>query len=166
MEVRKFQNSRDSELKDFEKQYSDLKSKYTSSLSTAIKEADPKKQNTLIQGVLVTNAEMVGHVSKMVSIIGKGPNMLDQKTVNDLTNDLIKYQKEFSDITESKNKLDTLREVQNSTSANLSSAEWMYNFYLFGLIALIFFVIYLVYSTPSQNIFSTAIASVQAPMAT
>jgi hypothetical protein len=53
-----------------------------------------------------------------------------------------------------------------TTSDNLSSAEWMYNLYLFGLIGLIVFVIYLIFRTPSQSIFSTIAASVSTPAVT
>jgi hypothetical protein len=166
MEVKKFQDSRNSKLATFEKEYASLKTQYTSSLTSAINETDTTKQEALIQNVLNLNTKMTTAVQDMVSSITQGSGQISSKTVTELTNDLIKYQKDYHSIQESNDKLKTLKIIRNTTNENLSNAEWMYNLYLFGLISLIGFVIYLVFNTPTQSIFSTAMASVSPPMAT
>jgi len=163
MDVKKFQDLRSTKISNFEKQYTSLKSQYSSALAAAINETDLTKRQPLVQKVLSINGEISAAVKDIMSSLNEGTEKFSPKTLTDLTNDLIQYQKEYNDIAESKDKLQTLKIIQNTTNDNLSSAEWMYNFYLFGLIALIFFVIYLVFSTPSQNIFSTIAATVSPP---
>jgi uncharacterized membrane protein (DUF106 family) len=163
MDIKKFQDSRNTKLFGFEKQYTSLKNQYSSALSNAIKEPDVKKREPLVEKVLSINGQMSATVKDFMSSLNEGTEKFDPKTLSDLTNDLIQYQKDYNEIKESNDKLQTLKIIQNTTDANLSSAEWMYNLYLFGLIALIFLVIYLVFMTPSQNIFSTMAATVSAP---
>jgi len=163
MDIKKFQDSRNTKLFGFEKQYTSLKNQYSSALSNAIKEPDLKKREPLVQKVLSINSEMSTTVKEFMSSLNEGTEKFDPKTLSDLTNDLIQYQKDYNEIKESKDKLQTLKIIQNTTDDNLSSAEWMYNLYLFGLIALIFLVIYLVFTTPTQSIFSTIAATVSAP---
>jgi hypothetical protein len=166
MEVKKFQDSRNSKLATFEKEYASLKTQYMKALSTAINEVDTTKQQVLIQNVLDLNSKMTTAVQDIVSAITQGTEQINAKTVTELTNDLIRYQKDYHAIQESKDKLKTIKIIRNTTNENLSNVEWMYNLYLFGLISLIAFVIYLVFSTPTQSILSTAMASVSPPMAT
>lgn len=166
MDIKKFQDSRNTKLSNFEKQYASLKTQYSAALAAAINEPDLTKREPLVQKVLSVNGEMSAAVKDIMSSLNEGTEKFSPKTLTDLTNDLIQYQKEYNEISESKDKLQTLKIIQNTTNDNLSSAEWMYNFYLFGLIALIFFVIYMVFSTPSQSIFSTMAASVSAPAVT
>jgi len=165
MEVKKFQDSRNSKLADFEKQYASLKSQYMIALTTAINEPDVTKQPGLIQDVLTLNTSMAAAVQEIVSAISQGSEKFNTKTLDQLTNDLIKYQKDYHDIKESNDKLETLKIIRNTTDEALTKAEWMYNLYVFGLIALIIFVIFLVFSTPTQSIFSTMMATVSPPIA-
>jgi hypothetical protein len=143
-----------------------LKTQYSAALTAAISEPNLTKREPLVQKVLSVNGEMSAAVKDIMSSLNEGTEKFSPKTLTDLTNDLIQYQKEYNEIVESKDKLQTLKIIQNTTNDNLSSAEWMYNFYLFSLIALIFVVIYLVFSTPSQSIFSTIAARVSAPAVT
>lgn len=166
MDIKKFQDARNTKLSNFEKQYASLKTQYSAALTAAISEPNLTKREPLVQKVLSVNGEMSAAVKDIMSSLNEGTEKFTPKTLTDLTNDLIQYQKEYNEIVESKDKLQTLKIIQNTTNDNLSSAEWMYNFYLFSLIALIFIVIYLVFSTPSQSIFSTIAARVSAPAVT
>jgi hypothetical protein len=150
----------------FEKRYASLKTQYSASLSAAIAEKDLTKREPLVQKVLSINSELSSIVKEFMSSINEGTEKFNPKTLSDLTTDLIQYQKEYNEIQESKDKLQTLKIIQNTTDENLLNAEWMYNLYLFGLISLIIFVIYLVFRTPSQSIFSTIATSVSAPAVT
>ena len=166
MDIKRFQDARTTKRSNFEKQYTTLKLKYAAALTKAIAEKDATKREPLIQSVLSINSEMSNAVKDIMSSQNEGSEKFDSKTLTDLTNDLIQYQKEYNELQESKDKLETLKIIQNTTSENLVNAEWMYNFYLFSLIALIFVVIWFVFSTPSQSIFSTMMASVSTPAVT
>lgn len=166
MDIKKFQDARNTKLSNFEKQYALLKTQYSSALATAIREPDLTKRDPLVQKVFSVNSEMSSAVRDIVSSLNEGSEKFDPKTITDLTNDLIQYQKDYNDLQESNDKLQTLKIIQNTTQENLDSAEWMYNFYLFSLILLIFIVIWLAFSTPSQSIFSTMMASVSTPAVT
>ena len=166
MDIKRFQDARSTKLSSFENQYATLKKQYSDALLSAINEPDTTKRDPLVQKVLSLNTEMSSAVKDIMSSSNEGTEKFDAKTLSELTNDLIQYQKDYNEIQESKDKLETLKIIKNTTTDNLSSAEWMYNFYLFGLIALILLVIYLVLVTPSQSIFSTMAASISAPAVT
>jgi hypothetical protein len=166
MDIKNFQDSRGTVLSNFEKRYASLKTQYSAALSAAIAEKDLTKREPLIQKVLSINSELSSAVNTIASSLNEGTEKFSPKTLTDLTNDLIQYQKDYNEITESKDKLQTLKIIKNTTTENLSNAEWMYNLYLFGLIFLIMIVIYLVFRTPYQSIFSTMAATVSAPAVT
>lgn len=166
MDIKKFQDSRSTKLSNFEKQYASLKKQYSVAITAAIKQTDATKREPLVQKVLSVNSELSSLVKDLMSSTNEGTEKFNPKTLADLTNDLIQYQKDYNEIQESKDKFETLKIIQNTTDENLSNAQWMYNLYLFGLISLIVLVIYLIFRTPSQSIFSTMMASVRAPAVT
>ena len=153
MDVKKFQDSRNAELVSFKKQYQFLKGEYASTLSAAIKESDPSQQLILIQRVQQINAQLANELHNIINILNKGTSGFEPKELDDLTNDLIKYQKEYTEIEKSKDKVDTLKLIRNSTSEKLDSATFMYYVYVALLIGISFYVAYLVLATSwSQNI--------------
>lgn len=143
MDVKEFIDARDSQLAAFEKQYSYLKSQYSTALSAAIQETDPEKQQSLIQQVLSVNQELSSQLKEILSVLNKGQDKYDTTTLQKLTQDLINYQKEYEEVQKSNDKLNTLKILQNTTSENLSSAQTMYYFYLGALILLCFYIVYL-----------------------
>ena len=159
MDVKKFQDSRDAELVGFKKQYQFLKGEYASALSAAIKEPDPSQQLTLIQRVQSINAQLADELHSIINILNKGVSGFEPKELDDLTNDLIKYQKEYAEIEKSKDKVDTLKLIRNSTSEDLNNATFMYYVYIAILVSLSVYVAYLVLTTSwaqsLKTIFST-----------
>jgi hypothetical protein len=159
MDVKKFQDSRDAELVGFKKQYQFLKGEYASALSAAIKEPDPSQQIILIQRVQQINAQLADELHSIINILNKGVSGFEPKELDDLTNDLIKYQKEYAEIEKSKDKVDTLKLIRNSTSENLNNATFMYYVYIAILVSLSVYVAYLVLTTSwaqsLKTIFST-----------
>jgi hypothetical protein len=166
MDIKKFQDSRNTKLSVFEKEYASLKKEYSSALIAAINESDVTKRDPLVQKVLSINTEMSSTVKDFMSSINDGADKVSSKSVADLTKDLIQYQTDYNEITESKDKLQTLKIIHNTTEETLSNVQWMYNLYLFGLISLILLVIYLIFRTPSQSIFSTTLNTIRTPAVT
>lgn len=166
MDIKRFQDSRNTKLTAFEKHYASLKKEYSSALSAAINEQDITKREPLVEKVLSVNTELSSTVKDFMSSINEGTDKVSSKNVAELTKDLIQYQTDYNEITESKDKLQTLKIIHNTTEETLSSVQWMYNLYLFGLISLIVLVIYLIFRTPSQSIFSTMLDTIRTPAVT
>jgi hypothetical protein len=155
MEVKEFQDSRNAELESFKKQYQLLKKEYSDALMSAINERDPNKQQELIQRVQQTNTSLASELHGIISILNKGTSGFDAKELDDLTNDLIKYQKEYAEIEKSNDKVKTLKAILNTTKANLKNATYMYYIYIAILILLAFYIGYLVLRTTwSQALFT------------
>ena len=166
MDIKRFQDSRNTKLSAFEKEYASLKKEYSSALSSAIGESDITKREPLVEKVLSINTELSSAVKDFMSSINEGADKVSSKSVADLTKDLIQYQTDYNEITESRDKLQTLKIIHNTTEETLSNVQWMYNLYLFGLISLILLVIYLIFRTPSQSIFSTMLDTIRTPAVT
>lgn len=147
MDVKKFQDSRNAELVGFKKQYQFLKGEYASALSAAIKEPDPSQQVILIQRVQQINAQLADELRSIINILNKGTSGFDHKELDDLTNDLIMYQKEYSEIEKSKDKVDTLKLISQTTSEKLNNATFMYYVYIAILVSLSVYIAYLVLTT-------------------
>jgi hypothetical protein len=147
MDVKDFQNSRNAKLAEFKKQYQFLKAEYASTLSSAIKEADPNQQQILIQRSQQINSQLTEELNTMIGSIIKGSNGFDSKELDDLTNDLIKYQKDYAEIEKSKDKVTTLKIIHSTTSEKLRHATFMYYFYILILLGLCIYVSYLVFTT-------------------
>lgn len=147
MDVKKFQDSRNAELESFKKQYQFLKSEYSDALSSAIKETDPAQQQTLISRVQQINGQLAEELHGIINVLNKGSKGFDAKELDNLTAELIAYQKEYAEIEKSKDKVSTLKLIQSRTTDNLKSAMFMYYVYIAILVALSFYVSYLVLTT-------------------
>ena len=144
MDIKAFTDSRNSQLADFQKQYTYLKLEYSGAVSSAIQETDSEKQNTLIQRALAVNQELSSQLKDILGVLNKGADSFDSKTLSDLTADLISYQKEFQEMQASNDRLSTLKRIHATNSQNLGSAQTMYNVYLGILIFLCIIVVVLV----------------------
>jgi len=158
MDIKEFTDSRNSELADFQKQYTYLKSEYSTAALSAIQESDPEKQQTLIQRVLAINQELSSQLKDILAILNKGSDSFDSKTLSDLTSDLIAYQKEFQEMQASNDKVSTLKRIHATNSDKLGSAQTMYYVYLGALIFLCLVVVYSVINASwTQSIVGGAI---------
>lgn len=147
MEVQEFQDSRNAKLNEFKKQYAFLRGQYSSTLLGAIQEKDPQKQQAMISQVLEINSEMVSQLRDILTSLNRGTDTFQPKTLDDLTKDLIQYQKDYSEIEKAKDKVQTLKMIHLTGSKQLESATNMYYMYVGALILLCFFVGFLVIRT-------------------
>jgi len=154
MEVREFQDSRKAELDAFQKQYITLKEKYSSTLSSAINEKDPEKQQELIGDVQQLNSQIAEEVRGILGVLNKGTEAFDPKTLDSLTADLIKYQKDYAEIEKTKDRVNTLKLIHAGTLKDLESATYWYYIYIAILIILCIIVAFQVWKVPAGGMFS------------
>jgi hypothetical protein len=158
MDIKEFSDSRNAQLAAFQKQYTYLKSQYSTAVLAGIQETDPEKQQALIQQILAVNQELSSQLKEILGLLNKGSDSFDSKTLSDLTSDLISYEKEFQEMQASNDKVSTLKRIQATNSSNLGSAQTMYNIYLGVLIFLCVVLSYLVIkSSWTQTIVGGAI---------
>jgi hypothetical protein len=144
MDVKQFRDSRKTRLSDFERQYSSLKTEYSRIVLAAIQEEDPQKQQELVSQILGLNSEMSDQLREILSTLNKGSGSFDPKTLDELTQELITYQKQYSEIEQGKDRVKTLKLIHTSTKQKLADAQNMYTFYLIALIVLCFLIVFLV----------------------
>jgi hypothetical protein len=157
MEVKAFQDARNSELDAFKKQYAFLKGEYATALSSAIREPDPNKQQILIERVQKINGQLAEELRGMLGSLNKNSKGFDTKDLNELTNDLIHYQQEYRDIEKSKDKVNTLKRIKNTTAENLEKATFMYYVFIAILVLLSVYIAYLVFTTSWTQAFRKSV---------
>ncbi len=162
MEIKQFQDSRNTQLDEFEKGYNFLKTQYSSSVLAAIQESDPAAQQQLISKILEINSELSDQVRNILTELNKGQDSFNPKTLEDLTADLINYQQQYQEIQKNKDKLQTLKLIYSSSKQKLQDTTTMYNIYLGVLILLTFVVVFLVFKTAWSSVASTVTSTVQA----
>ena len=156
MDVQKFRNSREAELADFKKQYNFLKTEYSSVLSSAIQEKDPASQQELVQHVLQLNSSMASELRDIITKLNQGSTGFDPKELDQLTTDLVQYQKDYEEIEKSKDKVNTLKLIRGANDKKLGTAMTMYNVYIAILVGLSFITAYFVFRTEwARQVIST-----------
>jgi len=146
MEVKEFRDSREAELSAFQKKYEFLKQEYSSALSRAIQEKDGSKQEALITQVKQANKQLIDEIRDILAILNKGKTSFDYKTLDELTDDLIKYQAEYQEIEKTNDRVNTLKLIKSNTLNKLDSQTWSYYLYIALLILLCFYIVYLIIS--------------------
>jgi DNA-dependent RNA polymerase auxiliary subunit epsilon len=142
MDVLRYQVGRQKELEDFQKEYADLKIQYSQLLTQAAYESDTSKQAELIKQVLSVNSTLAQHVRDFVQ---KSSGKFDRELISKLSSDIIRYQKEFTDIQSSSNKSRTLQLMLNkerSQLVDLDNSFFMWLCILLGLIGIVLMLIF------------------------
>ena len=85
MEVKSFQDSRNTELDSFQKRYRFLKSEYSSTLASAINETDANEQQTLVKRVQDINKQLTEELHVIIASLNKGSTGFNPKKLEDLT---------------------------------------------------------------------------------
>ena len=147
MEVKSFQDSRNSELDSFEKRYRFLKSEYSSTLASAINETDANEQQKLVKRVQDINKQLTEELHGIIASLNKGSTGFNPKKLEDLTEELIKYQHDYAEIEKSNDKVTTLKMILNTTTQKLENATWMYYVYISLLAILALYLFYLIFNT-------------------
>ena len=143
MDIKQALLFRQEEVNTLNSSYEQLKKNYDIILNAAIHETDPEKQKQNIQALLETNAMLSELVRDLITEISKSPTKVDGNLVNELTDELVKYQTQYNQITNSTNKTQTLKVVAYSNKNQLQNAQQMFNIYLAVLCCLIVFVAFL-----------------------
>jgi len=157
MEIKQFENERNEKISAFQKSYNSLKTEYSSTLLAAIQEKDPERQQQLVSRVLQINSDLSEAIRETVTDMNKGTDRINSTTLDKLTQDLIQYQKQYQDIQDTKNKVETLKRIYSADEQKFKDVSMMYNVYLFALLIVIFVIIFFVIRTP----ISSAIESVK-----
>ena len=147
MEVKEFRDSRKVELDEFQKKYTFLKREYAKTLSKAIEERDSSVQEQLIAQVKQINSQLVEEIRVILGVLNKGSDKFEPKTLDDLTNDLIKYQKEYAELEKTRDRVNTLKLIKTNTLEKLSSETWSFYLYVTVLVLLCFFIVFLIIRT-------------------
>jgi hypothetical protein len=158
MEIKEFRDSRNSRLDEFRETYTSLKRQYSSTLLAAIQESDPEKQQQLVSEVLGINAELSNELRGIISDLNKKTPGFDPKTLEELTNDLIEYQKQYHEIQEGKDRLQTLKIIQADNQKKLTETRTMFNVYLIALVVLTLIVALLVLRSPFVTTIGDAVS--------
>jgi hypothetical protein len=168
MDVKVFQDARATDLANFKKQYKVLKDEYSAAMTSAIEETDDTKRDVSVKRVLDVNANMVNEIRSMVAAMTRGKDGFNQKDLTSLENDLIEYQKEYAEIEKSKDKVNTLKKVKETTEKNLESVTGTYYILLGGFLFLCLVTVFLVLRTSwiTSYISSPARAAPRTPRAT
>lgn len=141
MDLQAFDDARKTDLQNFEKKYASLKTQYATTISAAIREQNAASQNKLITKVLKINQTMTEEIHKIISLLSKGTDTINTATVEKLKQDLIKYQKDYTNLKKSMDVLRTLKMIQGTTSRRLATAITTYNVYLVVLFILCLIVV-------------------------
>jgi len=155
MDVKKFQDSRELTLKTFQTKFNDIQTTYRSTIQAAIQEIDPAKQNDLVEQVLSLNAEMSSELKEILATMNTDTKF-SPAILNELTQKLIEYQKQYDEINKGKDRIQTLQMILTTTRKKLHDTIWMYNFYLAALLILICVIIFMII----RNSVSAAVSSI------
>lgn len=149
MDIKNFQDRRNQKLLDFNERFDFLKQEYTQTLNMTLLEEDPKNQPLLVSRVQQLNTQMTDELREIITELTKQQEQ--EGSIDDLTQQLIQYQKDYAEIQQSQDKLTTLKLIKNSNSQTLNEAQTMYWIYLIALILLTFLIIF--------NVFKVSLSS-------
>lgn len=152
MDILEHQKARDSDLAEFQHTYSELKTRYGTLLNDAIYEKDIQAQAAIVNQILQVNTELASEVRAFISKSEGKP--YDPTILQQLTDDLIKYQQEYDEIKKSEDMEKTLDMIMNQQKHQLDKVITQFNWMMGLLILAIIVVLYLVFST-STSVFTT-----------
>ena len=155
MEIREFQNERNKKLEEFHKTYTALQRDYSSKIQAAIGEPDTTKRQELVSKVLSINSELSNAVRGFLSEIYAGSQAVPTKTMEQLTADLIAYQRQYTLIEKGKDRVETLKLINKANQDRLSNVTLEYNIYMGALMFLVFVVGFLVIRTNFKTAYRT-----------
>jgi DNA repair exonuclease SbcCD ATPase subunit len=153
MDIKNFQDRRNQKLFDFEKRFDFLKQEYTQTLNMSLLEEDSTKQPILVSRIQQLNTQMTDELREIITELTKQQEQ--EGSIDNLTQQLIQYQKDYAEIQQSQDKLTTLKLIKNSNSQSLNEAETMYWLYLGGLILLTFLIIFNVFKVSFSSSIDT-----------
>jgi hypothetical protein len=140
MDIQGYQENREKDMQAFKSEYDDLKAQYARYLADSV--YDPSN----IDQVLETNKLLVELVNKFIA---ESQNKFDAKTIQDLTQQIISYQKEYQEIKTSQQQTVTLKNILNKENISLTNIQSEFNTYLWIFFGLVLILILLIFTVPS-----------------
>ena len=145
MDASTFQSARDSQLKNFQKMYADLKTQYTSAVNGSLKEKDTSKRSTLISQALGLNKQIAALISSFSGTVDAGTCKSNPGLKSQLSRDLEKYNKEYENIQQGTSQLTSLQDAIASTKKQTAEVESWFSWYAvmvgIAIVVLIFIVV-------------------------
>jgi len=140
MDIKQYQENREKDMQAFKSEYDDLKAQYIRYLADSV--YDPSN----IDHVLETNKLLVELVTKFIN---ESQHKFDVKTIQDLTQQIISYQKEYQEIKTSQHQTATLKNILNKENVSLTNIQTEFNTYLWIFFSLVLILILLIFTVPS-----------------
>lgn len=136
MDIKQYQQDRDKDLSGFQTQYDSLKTEYNKSLTDLIE--NPDKINTTLDA----NKSLSKHVREFISA---NQAKLDKTTLDSLTEDIIKYQKEYQQIKRSNANADVLKSIIEKNNVKVAIVRTKFNIFLGFMLLIIAAIIFLIF---------------------
>lgn len=145
MDASTFQSGRDSQLKNFQKMYADLKAQYTTAVNNSLKEPDPTKRSTLIVQVLGLNKQIAALINSFSGTVDPGTCRTNPDLKNQLTKDLEKYNKDYENIQQGTSQLtglkDSIKTIDEKSTETKSWFSWYAIMVGIAIVVLIYIVV-------------------------
>jgi len=136
MDIKQYQQDRDKDLSGFQTQYDSLKTEYNKSLTDLIE--NPDKINTTLDA----NKSLSKHVREFISA---NQAKLDKTTLDSLTEDIIKYQKEYQQIKRSNANADVLKSIIEKNNVKVAIVRTKFNIFLGFMLLIIAAIVFLIF---------------------
>jgi len=136
MDIKQYQQDRDKDLSGFQTQYDSLKTEYNKSLTDLIE--NPDKINTTLDA----NKSLSKHVREFISA---NQAKLDKTTLDSLTEDIIKYQKEYQQIKRSNANADVLKRIIEKNNVKVAIVRTKFNIFLGFMLLIIAAIVFLIF---------------------
>lgn len=155
MDASEFKTERTKQLADFQKQYNQLKTDYSSAVVNALKEQDRSKQCVLIKQVLDTNKKITALLKSFSANVDPGTCKANPQLQSKLRADLEQYNKEHEEIQQGKEQLAGLQNALERTKEKTHEIVELFSWYaiLIGLSVVI--LIFIVVFRTSSSMFNT-----------
>jgi Fe2+ transport system protein B len=155
MDVSEFKTDRSKQLADFQKQYSGLKTEYSSSVVNALKEQDRSKQCLLIKQVLDTNKKITALLKSFSANIDPGTCKSNPQIQTKLRSDLDQYSKEYEEIQQGQDQLSGLKNAIERTKEKTKDITENFSWYAVLIFLSVVILIFIILFRTSSNMFNT-----------
>lgn len=155
MNTTEFKTQRSKQLADFQKQYGDLKTEYSTAVINAVKEQDRSKQCMLIKQVLDTNKKITALLNSFNANVDPGTCKANPELKTRLLADLNQYKKEHEEIQQGREQLVGLQNALERTKEKTIEINDMFSWYavLIGVSVLI--LLFIIMFRTSSSMFNT-----------
>lgn len=156
MDATEFRNDRDKQLTEFQKQYNDLKSLYSSSVVNALKEQDRPRQCMQIKQVLDTNKQITSLLKSFSGTVDPGTCKSNPNLKPMLQADLEKYNKQYEEIQQGQDQLAGLKYAIEQTKEKTKDIREQFSWYFILIVVSVIVLVFVVlFRSTSSSMFNT-----------